>query len=74
MSQVFNNTIFASFDVLGGFLRKKENEQFRGHLLSVGLADMTDFYVIYPPGRGRIQITASKEVMFIREQMRIYFL
>ena len=66
MSQVFNNTIFASFDF---FLRKEENEQFRGHLLSVGLANMTDFDVIYPPGRGKSQITASKEVMFIREQM-----
>lgn len=72
MSKVFNSTIFASFDAF--FLRKEENEQFRGHLLSVGLANMTDFDVIYPPGRGKIQITASKEVMFIREQMRIYFL
>jgi len=30
---------------------------------------MTDFGVIYPPGKGKIQITAAKEVIFIREQM-----
>lgn len=28
------------------FLRKEENEQSRGHLLSVGYANMTDFDVI----------------------------
>lgn len=35
---------------------------------------MTDFDVILPPGRGKIQIAALKEVMLIREQMQIHFL